>query len=247
MLHLNRMTIACLCAAFIAGCGNPPPEDSLSEKLADVMEEAPAPPALDIVAPEAVATLDRNQLMSIMLIELPPGAEVPEHEAGLRAVYALTDGSLVLNSDDSGDVAALSTGDVDVWPAGRYGIENTGGEAVRFVVLNRTSDPLAMTAGDTTSDEAESPPESVTVLHQDQDFKIERVELMPESTVSMACENPCSIFTLTPATLVVESEGAEPDVMDVFGNRAVWFDGGSTWTVESDEDPVGLVVFELEN
>jgi hypothetical protein len=87
----------------------------------------------------------------------------------------------------------------------------------------------------------------VTVLHQDQDFKIERVELMPESTLSMVCENPCSVFTLTPATLVVESEGAEPDVMDVFGNRAVWFDGGSTWTAESDEDPVGLVVFELEN
>ena len=247
MLHLNRMTIACLCAAFIAGCGNPPPEDSLSEKLADVMEEAPEPPALDIVAPELVATLDRNQLMSIMLIELPPGVEVPEHDAGNRAVYALTDSSLLLKSEDAGNVETYSVGDVDFWPPGTYGIENTGDEAARFVVVNRTSAPLKTAIDDTTPGEEMEQPEQVTVLHSGQNFGVERVELAPESTVSLWCDSPCSIFTLTPATLVVDSESEEPDVMDVFGNRAVWFDGGSTWTVKSSEDPVGLVVVQLKN
>lgn len=244
-MQLNRSLTVFIIAIGVIGCEAPPPEDTLAEKLATVMEEAPEPPDLDIVAPEAVATLDRNQLMSIMLIELPPGAQIPEHDAGNRAVYAITDGSLLLKSEDGGDVKTHVIGDVDVWSAGKYAIVNTGGEATRFVVVNRTSAPLETVTGDTTAGEGMAQPEPVTVLHSGQNFEVKRVELMPESTVSLDCDNPCSVFTLTPATLVIDAEDGEPDVMDVFEDRAVWFDGGLTWTAESKESPVGLVVFEL--
>jgi len=246
MLKLNRTMLVCLCAAVVAGCGNAPPKDTLAEKLGDVMEEAPEPPALDIVAPEAVATLDRNQLMSVLLIELRPGEQIPEHDAGIRAVYALNDSSLLLNSDDAGDVETYSTGDVDVWSSGSYAIENTGNEAARVVVVNRTAAPLTPPVGDMAASEPMSQPEPPTVLHSDEDFEIDRIELAPGSSRSVRCDNPCSVFTLTPATLVVDEEGGERDVMDVFESRSVWFDGGSTWTVEAGENAVGLVVFKIK-
>ena len=196
---------------------------------------------------QAVSTLDRNQLMSIMLIQLSPGAQIPEHDAGDRAVYALTDSSLLLKSEDGAEVETYLPGQVDVWSVGTYGIENAGDETARFIVVNRTSAPLETAIGTTTAGEAITQPETVTVLHSGQNFEMKRVELMPESTVSLDCDNPCSVFTLTPATLVVDSETGEPDIiMDVFEDRAVWFDGGSTWTAESKESPVGLVVFELK-
>jgi hypothetical protein len=246
-MQLNRLLTILTIAVAVIGCEAPPPEDTLAEKLATVMEEAPEPPDLANVAPEAVSTLDRNQLMSIMLIELPPGAQIPEHDAGDRAVYALTHSSLLLKSEDTVDVETYLPGDVDVWSVGTYGIENAGDETARFIVVNRTSAPLETAIGTTTAGEAITQPENVTVLHSGQNFEIERVELTPKSTASLRCDSPCSVFTLTPASLVVDSDTGGPDVMDVFEDRAVWFDGGSTWRVNSNENEVGLVVVQLKN
>lgn len=247
MLKLNRVSILCLCAAVVTACGSPPPpdDDTLAEKLANVMEEAPEPPTLDVIAPDAVATLDRNQLASVLLVKLAPGERIPEHDAGQRALYALTDSSLLLNAGGVDEVQNYSAGEVDVWPRGRYGIENSGDETARFVVVNRTAAPLELPTEDVAAADDRAEAEPSTVLHSGEAFEIDRIELAPGTTRSVRCDNPCSVFTLTPATIVGDDEDGEPDVMDVFADRSVWFDGGTTWTVEAGDDAIALAVFEI--
>jgi hypothetical protein len=247
MMKLKRMVIVALCAAVVTACGKQqPPEDSFSGKLADVMEEAPEPPTLDMVAPEIVATLDRNEIVSVMLIDLPAGESIPEHDAGPRAIYTLTDSSFQVDKAGSADIRSYSIGEVAAWSAGTYSIENAGEGSARMVVVDRTSIPLPpQSEASAASEEPTSGSVPPVVLHRDDRWVIERLSLAPESSQAVRCGSPCAVFTLTPATLLVENENGEPEPMDVYQDRSVWFDAGASWSLETAEEPAAVVVFQI--
>lgn len=249
-MRFTHTFLTVVAVSLILACGNPPPEDTFAEKLADVMEEAPEPPTLDIIAPESVATLDRNEYLSVMLVDLSPGERIADHEAGTRAIYAITASTLMLDLESAGGELDYEAGGADVWLPGRYGIENTGEAAAHFVVATRTGNALPPTpveGADPEGSPSQSAGEPTEVLYSDENFEIERVLLTPDSTTRpLRCDSPCAIYTLTPATLVVDQPGADEKTMDVFEDRSVWFDAGSSMTVEAGGDAVALVVFELK-
>jgi quercetin dioxygenase-like cupin family protein len=245
-MKLIRSLLIGVAAALVISCGTPPPEDTLAEKLGEVMEEAPEPPALDMVAPEAATTIDRNQYVSVVHVDLEAGSSVPGHEAPVSAVYFLTEAALQTTSDDDGDTASYSAGEAAVWDAGTYGVENVGESAAEMIVVARSAEALPE-ALESPSDEAPTdvaplPPE--TLLSGD-DFIIQTVAVEAGQERSLRFEYPCSVYTLTPAQLLVPRGDDEVETMDVFEDRAVWFDWQSEFTVRSNDDATRLVVFQV--
>lgn len=248
MKNFSRLLFGC-CLAVTLGCETPPPDDSLTENLAEAMNPALRPQSLEIVAPDFAATLEKNEHVAVVRIGLIPGARIPEHDAVRRAVYALGDCSLWMTVDGNAQMVTYSAGDADTWAAGQYEFENAGDEKAELVVVSRfenalPEDPEAAPA-ETSADDT---PAGVGTIAADPYFEFSDVSIEPGQSQSLYCEHPCVVYTVTSATIGIPgTENA--DVLDrneYFSNRAAWFNRGSNLVVEAEDEPVRLVVFEVK-
>ena len=236
--------------AFTAclACGSPPPEDSLTEKLAEVMDEAPEPPALDVLAPNSVATLEKNRFMDVVRIVLPPGERIPEHDAGARAIFALSDCRLWVAEEGAGAIQSYAEYDATTWEPGRYSLENPGEDEAELVVVSRSGSPLPASVD--TPQKAASPDvgsQPLALQFSDDMFEISSLEIDTDMERRLSWEHPCVLYTLTPAMIgVVSDAGGEPDMAEIFENRAIWLDRGSTLVVKAGADMAHLVVFQIK-
>lgn len=246
MKNFSHVLLGCCFVATLA-CESPPPDDSLTEKLADTMDPALELPALEVVAPEFVATLEKNDHVAVALIDLTPGARIPEHDAVRRAVYALSDCSLWTTIDGDAQMLTYSAGDADTWAAGRYELENASDEEAELIVVSRFDTALpGDSAAAITESSTEDVPTSPEPVAFDPYFETVNIAVEPDESLSLHCEHPCVIYTVTPATIGV-SDGAEVvDRNEYFSSRATWFDRGSDLVVEAEDEPVRLVVFEIK-
>jgi hypothetical protein len=231
---------------FLA-CESPPPEDSLTEKLAETMAPAPQPPLFALSAPDSVMTLEKNNYVAVVRIDLAPGDHISAHQAGARAVYALTDSSLWMTADGTAQMLSYSAGDADTWGPGRFKLENAGETEAELIVVTRFAaalpeDPEAEPAQPASG----ASPTSPALIVGDHDFEMKNLVIEPGESRDLLCERPCVIYTVTPATVGVPSSGGYLDEADVFANRALWFDSGSTPLMKAGDDTAQLVVFEVK-
>jgi hypothetical protein len=248
---MKRTNILIVAAAMILApaCKAPPPEETLAGKLGDLMEEVPEPPALDVVAPEAAVTIDRNQFVSVVQVNLDPAESVPEHDASPSAVYAVTDIVLEKNDGESGETITLAGGEAATWNAGRYELVNAGESGAEMVVVARTAERLSAAVEMTEQAEGESPgipaESQPSALAASDYFRVRQVAVEAGVERRVVCEHPCSVYTLTAASIEVPRYDETVEAMDVFEKRALWFDWQSEFTVNAGEQPVALAVFEV--
>jgi hypothetical protein len=231
---------------FLA-CESPPPEDSLTEKLAETIDPAPQPPAFALNAPDSVMTLEINNYVAVVRIDLAPGDHISAHQAGARAVYALTDSSLWMAADGTARMLSYAAGDADTWGPGRFKLENAGENEAELIVVTRFAaalpEDLEAEPAQPASGDSPTPP---ALDVGDPDFEIMDVVIEPGESLDLLCECPCVIYTVTPATIGVPTSGGYLDEAEVFANRALWFDRGSKPVMRAGNDTTRLVAFEVK-
>lgn len=246
-MKLTRLLLIGFAATLVIACEAPPPEeDTLAEQLGEMMEAAPEPPALDQVAPEAATTIDRNQWVSVVHVTLAPEQRIPEHDAPVSAVYFLTGADLEMATAETSDTASHQAGEAAVWEAGSYSLANIGETEAEMVVVVRTAEalPEALEAPAETPASEPDPAPLETVITDD-DFIVHRLTVEAGQERRVSFEYPCSVYTVTPATLQVPRGEDETETMEVFEDRAVWFDWQSDFTVQGGDEPTELAVFQV--
>jgi hypothetical protein len=174
---------------------------------------------------------------------------VPEHDASPSAVYAVTDIVLEKNDGESVETITLAGGEAATWNAGRYELVNAGESGAEMVVVARTAESLSaavemadQAGGESTGIPAESQPSALAVSDH---FRVRQVAVEAGEERRVVCEHPCSVYTLTAASIEVPRYDETVEAMDVFEKRALWFDWQSEFTVTAGEQPVALAVFEV--
>jgi hypothetical protein len=235
------------CLVVFLACESPPPEESLTEKLAETMDPAPQPPAFALNAPDSVMTLEKNSYIAVVRIDLAPGDHISAHQAGARAVYALTDSSLWMTAEGTSQMLSYFAGNADTWGPGRFKLENAGEYEAELIVVSRSAaalpeDPEAEPVQSASGD-SQTP---LALVVGDPDFGIMDVAIEPGESRDLLCEHPCVIYTVTPARIGVPASGGYLDETDVFANRALWFDCGTKLVMKAGNDTTRLVAFEVK-
>lgn len=129
---MNRIKIwaAALISASLIYCGG--------------SDHSHRPDPLELVKkdPDHTRVLLDNEYGAMLLIQLPPGAEQPEHYGSARIVYSLNDYSLDWQEGSAESQVDWKAGDVHEHRPGLHRARNTGSSEARYLIVLRKDGPL---------------------------------------------------------------------------------------------------------
>jgi quercetin dioxygenase-like cupin family protein len=238
--------------ALIAGvflvtlaCGQPE-EAPLTEDLAELLPAAPEQPALLESAPQHVTALFGNGYAIAMRVDLEPGQEIPEHRAGFRAAYAMSECTLRVTADRHTRDHHFLAGEARSWRAGTYSFENVGDSDAHLVMVTRTETPLpeVSPAGE------DGPAMHVdalqgTILIANHAADVFERALAPGKELPLPRAFPRLILAVTPADLNVRDRASQDRFFELDRGDVLWRDAGPTRLENRGDETARLVIFTL--
>jgi hypothetical protein len=221
-------------------------EAPLTEDLAELLPATPERPALLESAPQHVTALFGNDYAIAMRVDLAPGQDIPEHEAGFRAAYALSECMLRITADNKDAVHHFLAGEARAWQAGTYFFENIGDSDAHLVMVTRTNTPLpaATSAGE---DRPAMHPDALqgTILIANQAADVFERALEPGKELPLPRAFPRLILAVTPAELTVGDPASEDQPFELDRGDVLWRDADPTRLENRGNETTRLVVFTL--
>jgi len=197
---------------------NPPIEDITEETIE--------------TAPETARVLLQSDWVTATEVVLPPGGRVTFHREGERVAYAQNAHSLRFepSSGSSGSPSTRSfrAGQAARHPSGALTAENVGDAEARFVVVNRSSQPLPPGTG--TSQGVGQAAGGRELLREDSGLAVHVLTVEPGASLSAASGPLQVIHVLGPGSLQVTGEGPLTDAGTVGPGQAVSLAGRSSVT-----------------
>lgn len=108
---------------------------------------AEAPPPVEAVAGDAMVVLYDGEEARLVGFRFPPGAGLPDHATGPRAVLILSDGAIRRAADPEGTAATQVTGLTALWLDSEVGAAFTNAAAteLRYLVFEPRGEPTGQT------------------------------------------------------------------------------------------------------
>lgn len=237
-----RWTVLVAVLAVALGCG-----DGVVEAPPTAAPEVE--PAADIAAaaPESVSVVLDNEWVRAMRFSVEPGAELPRHEAGDRAVYALSDYTIEWTEGDAAATEKSWTAGQAHWHgAGAHGVRNTGAGIAEYLVVERQGAelPAEGEAGVGSQPETGAAEHGEIVLENDA-VRVARFELLPGESTGTHHGGYRLVYALSDYTIRWTEGDADPAEVSWSEGQAHWH-GPSAHEVENVGDgPARYLVVTL--
>lgn len=209
--------------------------------LSTACRQAPQPPRgvdenppVEDIAVEAVETVEETARVLLQTdwvtateVVLPPGGRVTLHRDGERVAYAHNAHSLRFEpSSGSSSTRRFRSGAAVRHPSGALTVENVGDAEARFVVVNRSSQPLPPGIGNGPG--IGNAAGGRELLREDSGLAVHALTVEPGASLS-AADGPLQVLhVLGPGSLGITGEGPLTDARTVGPGQAVTLAGRSS-------------------
>ncbi len=152
--------------------------------------------------PKHTAVLLENEYGAVLQVELPAGAEQPEHYGSSRIVYSLNDYSLDWLEEGEQSRVDWKTGDVHEHDPGMHRAKNVGSTPANYLIVLRKQAKL-----DPVKD-MDAPSEYHRQIHESPEFIVYEVHIPTGESIPSHPGFPRFVYSLTDYTIEY-TEGEE--------------------------------------
>ncbi len=228
IFHSVRPLLLSLVSLSLAGCSAP------ATKINDAAAEAGATEDTSMAAAEASlaeapvrAILLDNDWVRVSRVTLAPGADLPDHQGGRRAIYALGDYVISWREGDAAPVPRTwSQGDVHFHNAGRHAMTNTGQTPAIFLVFERKDTALLPTSDAATGDIVAADASHSQLRAENEHFRVIEVSLPPGAAQPQHDGRPRIVHALSDYDIAWKEEDQPEATRHWDAGQTHWHDAG---------------------
>ena len=216
------LVVGSVLALLLTGCG-----DSEPAAPAPSGTDAAASETLRSVAPATEVQLE-NEHVRVSRVSLAPGADLPAHDGGRRAIYALGEYEIQWQPDGAApERRAWADGDVHFHDAGSHALANIGTTQAEFVVFERLAAPLPGDAASEVKDAADVMPETAALLSENASFRVMQVVLEPGEAQQVHDGSARVVYSLSDYEIEWQEGDAAPE-------KRRWGAGDAHWHLDGE-------------
>ncbi len=197
---------------FVACAGDPSANDTQTDQSAASADMPTAEPRENLFA---------NEYAEASVITLEPGQMLPPHSSGARAIYSLSNYTVRLTQGGQPEEQSWTNGQAHFHAAGEHTLENIGTTQAKFLVVARTSQPLAQTAEHEDDEHAASSRPMQPLLNND-DMIIAEYTLAPGAELPRHPGRDRIVYSLTDYTISYALNDAAAEQKSLAAGEAHW-------------------------